>query len=485
MSLSIAVALLGTIVSFAAVLVIVMRYGGGRSNQLSFAQSANARLKALERAGNGTGLDAACADKARIELLRELLDAARSGHSQWWLVRGDRGALATIGLTALAMGCFSLLTVIEKPAPEASSAFLASPPSPDPDVTRLERYMNSRAPGIRASGPMSTPQGLPDVETMIQRLAARLQTAPEDAEGWRMLGWSYYHVQQAPKAAEAYARAVALQPQSPELKSAYGEALVAVEAGTVTPNALEVFNAALALDPANAKARYFVALALDQVGKKKEALDAWLVLQSEPLGDEPWVIELRERTQALARELKVDVSGREPALTAARAATVAPTIDAPRQPTAEDVRSVQALPADQRQALIRQMVNGLADRLQKRPRDEEGWLRLIRSRIVLGEEQAAHEALSQALAVFSDDASAGGAHHCRRQRTGRHEQLTWSSVRLADSLGPIACILRGAAYRDLDRLCQYPQGARCSRSIETCRVHRSGPNRADFIAPPD
>ena len=175
----------------------------------------------------------------------------------------------------------------------------------------------------------------------------------------------------------------------------------------MTPKALEMFNAALALDAEHAKARYFVALAMDQAGKKKEALDAWLVLQTEPLGDEPWVAELRERTQALARELKVDVSGREPPPAATRAAADAPKIDGSRQPTAEDIRSIQALPADQRQALIREMVNGLADRLQKRPRDEEGWLRLIRSRIVLGEEQAAREALARALAVFSDDASAG------------------------------------------------------------------------------
>jgi cytochrome c-type biogenesis protein CcmH len=414
MTLSIVLALLGTIAGFAAVLVLVARYGGSRSDQLSLARSGNVRLKELERTASA-GRDAASADAARVELLRELLDAARSGQSQWWpqwwpqwwLVSGDRGALVIIGLTALAIGCLSLLTVIDKAVPMARSAVVASAPTQDPDLARLERYANSKAPRDRATVPMSTPQGLPDVETMIERLAARLEAAPEDAEGWRMLGWSYFHVQQASKAAEAYARAVALRPQSPEFKSAYGEALVAVEAGTVTPKALEVFHAALALDAGHAKARYFVALAMEQAGKKKEALDAWLVLQAEPLADEAWVAELRERTQALARELKVDVSGRDPPPATTRAAADAPNGDAPHQPTAEEIRSIQALPADQRQALIREMVKGLADRLQKRPRDEEGWLRLIRSRMVLGEEQAAREALAQALAAFSDDVSAG------------------------------------------------------------------------------
>ena len=59
---------------------------------------------------------------------------------------------------------------------------------------------------------------LPDVNTMIERLAARLETAPEDIKGWRMLGWSYFHTGRYEQAATAYARAVELDPNSAELK---------------------------------------------------------------------------------------------------------------------------------------------------------------------------------------------------------------------------------------------------------------------------
>lgn len=409
MTYSIALALLGTIAGFAASLVLVVRYGGGKSDRLplALAQSGSVRLRELERTRRGAELEAPSVDEARVELLRELLVAARTGESRWWLIRGERGALTIIGLAALAMGCLSLLTMIDQTSPETPSAIAAPATTQDPDLALLTLYANSKAPRVRAAAPMSTPQGLPDVETMIERLAARLQTAPEDAEGWRMLGWSYFHVQQASKAADAYARAVALQPQSPEFKSAYGEALVAAEADTVTPKALEMFNAALALDTGNAKARYFVALAMAQAGKKKEALEAWLLLQAESLGDEPWVAQLRERIQALAGELKVAESGRDAPPATALAAAAAPKTDGSRQPAPEEMQSIKALPGDQQQALIRGMVDGLADRLQKAPRDEAGWLRLIRSRVVLGEEQAARDALARALAVFSDDASAG------------------------------------------------------------------------------
>ena len=65
---------------------------------------------------------------------------------------------------------------------------------------------------------------LPDVNTMIERLTARLETTPEDIEGWRMLGWSYFHTARYEQAATAFARAVELDPSSVELKLSYEEA---------------------------------------------------------------------------------------------------------------------------------------------------------------------------------------------------------------------------------------------------------------------
>jgi cytochrome c-type biogenesis protein CcmH len=52
------------------------------------------------------------------------------------------------------------------------------------------------------------------------------------------------------------------------------------------------------------------------------------------------------------------------------------------------------------------MVDGLADRLKKSPRDVEGWTRLMRSRVVLGEWQVATTAFHKALEVFRGDSAA-------------------------------------------------------------------------------
>jgi cytochrome c-type biogenesis protein CcmH len=53
--------------------------------------------------------------------------------------------------------------------------------------------------------------------------------------------------------------------------------------------------------------------------------------------------------------------------------------------------------------MIRGMVDGLQARLEKSPRDADGWIKLIRSRKVLGEEDAAKSALTKAVAAFTDD----------------------------------------------------------------------------------
>jgi cytochrome c-type biogenesis protein CcmH/NrfG len=52
---------------------------------------------------------------------------------------------------------------------------------------------------------------------------------------------------------------------------------------------------------------------------------------------------------------------------------------------------------------IRGMVDRLAKRLESSPRDPEGWVQLMRSRLVLGEEEVAQAALQKAIGVFADD----------------------------------------------------------------------------------
>ena len=55
-----------------------------------------------------------------------------------------------------------------------------------------------------------------------------------------------------------------------------------------------------------------------------------------------------------------------------------------------------------RQAMIQGMVGGLEERLRTSPRDRDGWVRLMRARMVLGDSAAATAAYRNGLRAFAD-----------------------------------------------------------------------------------
>ena len=69
------------------------------------------------------------------------------------------------------------------------------------------------------------------IGAMVQSLAARLATQPDDADGWTRLGRSYLVLHEPEKARDAYARALALRPDDQALKAALAEAETAAAAG--------------------------------------------------------------------------------------------------------------------------------------------------------------------------------------------------------------------------------------------------------------
>ena len=61
-----------------------------------------------------------------------------------------------------------------------------------------------------------------------------------------------------------------------------------------------------------------------------------------------------------------------------------------------------AMSEGERQDAIRGMVDGLAARLDAQPDDPQGWTRLIRARLVLGDTEAAESAAARVREVFAD-----------------------------------------------------------------------------------
>ncbi|MDZ4376294.1 MAG: c-type cytochrome biogenesis protein CcmI [Phenylobacterium sp.] len=257
-------------------------------------------------------------------------------------------------------------------------------------------------PDAAAGAADGHPQG--DVAAMVAQLETQMQQRPDNAEGWRMLGWSYLQTGRNAEAAEAYGRAAALDPSNTDYLSAQGEATVLAAEGQVTPAAEAIFRKALAIDAADPRARYYLAVGKDQRGDQQGAMNDWIALLRSAPPDAPWASEVRGFVEKVAADRGIDLTGRLPPAPAMAAAQ-----SAPRGPSAEQVAEAQSLSEGDRDAMIEGMVAGLAERLKQNPRDRAGWERLMRARMVLGQTQQAaadYRSARQALSASPSDQAA-------------------------------------------------------------------------------
>ena len=224
------------------------------------------------------------------------------------------------------------------------------------------------------------------------------------AKDWRMVGWAYLENGDAEQSAAAYRKAAELEPANPENWSSLGEALQ-VASRTVVPEAEQAFGKALKLNPADPRARYFLAVQKDLKGDHKGAIEDWLAfLKDTPLGA-PWEADLRRNIEQTAAKHRIDIAGRMPAPGATGGSAATSGIPGP---TPEQMAAASSIPPGQQDQMVRGMVDGLAERLKRNPKDAEGWIRLMRSRMVLGETDAAAAALRSGLQAFGGDAATQG-----------------------------------------------------------------------------
>jgi cytochrome c-type biogenesis protein CcmH len=192
---------------------------------------------------------------------------------------------------------------------------------------------------------------------------------------------------------------VELVPEAIELRGDYAEALVRAEDGFIGPKAVASFETVLAHLPDDPRALYYLALRDAQNGDELKAVQGWVrILQTAP-ADAPYRTAIHEILDTVIAEAGLD-----------RAALDIPPEQAPPMqpgvqpgPSAGDVAAAAVLSEDQQLEMIRGMVDRLEARLTEEPGDIEGWLRLARSRAVLGEPEQAVAALERALAANPGD----------------------------------------------------------------------------------
>ncbi len=138
------------------------------------------------------------------------------------------------------------------------------------------------------------------IQGMVERLAARLQTQPDDVEGWTRLGRSYIVLNQPERAGDAYAHAVKLKSDDIELKEQYAEALIrAAGNDTAPPPAAAVLREVLQAEPQNQMALWYVGLAAAEAGHSDDARSLWTRLLATLPATAPERREIEDRLAAL------------------------------------------------------------------------------------------------------------------------------------------------------------------------------------------
>jgi len=305
-------------------------------------------------AGRGV-MDAEALQAAKAEAARRLLSAAD--------VRrrperpGSRKARTAVLAAAVATAAAALVLYLKLGSPGLKD---------EPYQTRLAAWRSVDPSTLRA----------PQMAALLRSIA---QQKPGDVKVYDYLGRAELAAGDNVAAAQAFRKATRLAPGRADLLAMLGEALAMDAGGVPPPEARRAFQQALALEPTNAAARYYLGRADIAAGQVQQGLTIWRSLAAGlPTGDD-------HRTALLA---EIDAVDRH-----------ADKAQAPAPAEAQGATPAQIPPAQL--GFIRAMVAKQAADLDAHPDDPEGWTRLVRSYGVLGDQAAQAQALAKAQKIFA------------------------------------------------------------------------------------
>src|SRR4051812_8201938 len=292
------------------------------------------------------------AEAARVEISRRLLAAAdQEGGAPVKANPGMRRAAAVLALVGLPIVALAVYLP------------LGSPQLPDFPLT-------ARA---------APPDGSQPLEALVSQVEQHLQKNPTDGRGWSVLAPVLARLGRTEDAIRAYRNVINFAGDGAARRADLGEMLAAAAGGVVTAEAKAEFERAHALDADEPKSNYYLGLAAEQDGRKDDAAAIWRAMLSKATAEAPW--------RPLVSAALGRVGGGE----------------APALPS-EAMAAAKGMSDGDRETMIRGMVDRLATRLKQDGGDVEGWLRLVRAYVVMGDLDKAKGALSDARQAVSGDA---------------------------------------------------------------------------------
>ncbi|MBJ3761942.1 c-type cytochrome biogenesis protein CcmI [Maribius pontilimi] len=328
------------------------------------------------------------AERTRLEVQRRLLEADRAAHDAprrappW-----ARYGLAGLATLVVGGGALAIYLAIGAPGyrdlPLKTRIALA-------EDTR-ERRPSQQAAEEQAAPLMPPPAELePEFAQLMADLRQVMEQRPDDTDGFRLLARNEAAAGNFRAARAAQERLVSLlgDDAQPEDLAVLAELMVLAAGGFVTNEAESVIDRALTADPANGRALYYKGLSLAQIGRADQAFALWRGLLERGPETAPWVAPIRQQIGDLATRAGVRYDPPAPA----------------RGPSAEDVDAAAAMSAEDRAAMIGNMVSGLSQRLATEGGPSSDWAQLIVALGVLGETERAQAILGEARQVFAESA---------------------------------------------------------------------------------
>lgn len=306
------------------------------------------QLAEIDRDLAGGLIGAAEAESARIEISRRLLATTSQTESVARPNTSLRRAVAIVALVGLPLAALALYLPLG--SPQLGDFPLAS---------------RSQAP-----------DGKEPLVNLVAQVEAHLEKNPTDGRGWTVLAPVLARLGRYDDAVRAWRNAIAYAGDSSERRADLGEALVGAASGVVTGEAKAEFERAVAMNADEVKASYFLGVAAEQDGRISDAASIWRAMLAKAPPDAPW----------------------RPLVLAAISRVGGAALSDDAMAAAKDLTETD------RNAMVRGMVDRLAARLKQKGDDVEGWLRLVRGYMVMGDREKAMSARADARQAVGSDA---------------------------------------------------------------------------------
>lgn len=200
------------------------------------------------------------------------------------------------------------------------------------------------------------------LDDAISRIEAQLKAKPDDLRGWTVIAPAYMQLGRFADAANALRKVIELDGPTADRETDLGEALMMANNGDAAGEPMTLFRSASNRDVKHVRSRYYLASEATREGDFAAAKTEWEALLKLSAGGETWVA----NAEAGLAAAEAGLNGGE-------------------------------LPDD---SAIAGMVEGLSSRLLEAGGTIEEWTRLVRSRLVLGQAEAAQQAYDAARKAY-------------------------------------------------------------------------------------